>query len=110
MKQEVYKSDFVREFDNYNRSNHFSVAGRKALYDYLDEIDENYDLDVIALCCEYSEYESVSEFVKDYGFTDIDIKDYDDEQEEFEEAVKEHLRNNTTLIEIDDESFIIQCF
>ena len=108
MKQEIYKEQFVREFDEYNRSTNFSVRGREALYDYLEELEE-FELDVIAICCDYSEYKNVAEFVKDYGFSDIKREDYE-EEEEFEEAVKEHLRDNTIFMEIDEEAFIIQCF
>jgi hypothetical protein len=94
MKTTVSKNQFVQAFDDYGRGNNFSRAGREALYDYLDD-DENYELDVIAICCEFSEYENLAEFQKNYG---IEYETIDD------------IENKTMVIKIDDESFIIQQF
>lgn len=99
MKKTVDQSEFVKEFDEYNRSENFSVEGREALFDYLEQLEEDMDseieLDIIALCCEYSEYESLEEFNNDYGKeceTIDEISDY------------------TQVINIDDTRFIIQAF
>jgi len=54
MKMTINKYDFAREFHNMNRNN-FSKEALYILFDYFDEIDENFDLDVIAICCEYCE-------------------------------------------------------
>lgn len=54
MKMTINKYDFAREFHNIGRNN-FSKEALYILFDYLDEIDENYDLDVIAICCDYCE-------------------------------------------------------
>ncbi len=52
-------------FDEANRRENFSRQGRQALYDYLTEYEEDtgteIELDVISLCCEFTEYESVEE-------------------------------------------------
>ena len=81
------------------RPNNFSKAGLFALFDYLeqleDDIGEETELDVIALCCEYAEYDSLAEFREDYG------EDYNTMQD---------IEYHTTVIMIDDESFIIQQF
>ena len=99
MKTTVSKSEFVKAFDDYNRSDNFSRAGLEALYDYFEGYEEStgeeIELDVIAICCEYSEYENIKEFQDNYG----------DEYETIED-----IENNTTCINIDDESFIIQDF
>lgn len=95
MKQTISKSDFVQAFTDYNREGNFSRAGREALFDYLDEMDENYELDVIAICCEFSEYENMAEFQANYGTNYETIED---------------VENATTVIKIDDDSFIIQDF
>jgi len=48
----------------------WSRAGAYALAEYLqeleDDIGEEFELDVVALRCEYSEYPSAAEAVKDY--------------------------------------------
>ena len=99
MKQEISESEFIDAFDRMNRSNNFTVEGRRALYQYLEEFasdtGEEYTLDVIAICCEFSEYESLKEFQKDYG----------DEYESLED-----IENVTTVIRVDDETFIIIAF
>ena len=59
MKSAVSWYDFDDAF-SMNRSDSFSYHGRKALFEYLEQLEEDCDmeieLDVIALCCEYSEY------------------------------------------------------
>ena len=60
MKQTISKSQFKKAFYEYNRGDNFSPAGLAALYDYLTDLErdtgEEYELDVIALCCDFSEY------------------------------------------------------
>jgi hypothetical protein len=96
MKKTISKSEFCQAFVDSNRESNFSHAGREALYDYLEEVQPDFELDVIALCCEFAEYENLAEFQKDYDFDDYksirDVEDY------------------TTVIKIDVEAFIIQQF
>ena len=98
MKQSINEYDFLKAFKEC-RPNNFSRAGLFALYDYLEELyadtGEEIELDVIALCCEYAEYDSLAEFREDYG------EDYNTMQD---------IEYHTTVIMIDDESFIIQQF
>ena len=99
MKTTVNKSQFNDAFVNMNRESNFSYEGRNALFDYLEQLEENLgteiELDVIALCCEYSEYKDLAEFQADYG-------------EEYESI--EDIEQETMVIPIDDDSFIIQQF
>lgn len=95
-----------------DRKENFSIEGRRALFEYLEQLEddcgEEIEFDCVALCCEYSEYADIQEFIKafDNSLT-TKREDYDDE-EEYHEAVKEEIQDNTTLIDIDGESFIIQ--
>ena len=78
------------------RENTFTYDGKLALFNYLERLEEETDttieLDIIALCCEYTEYENLEELQKDYS----DIESIED------------LQNNTQVIEIpNSESFII---
>ena len=88
--------DFERAFKRFERDN-FSYDGLKALFEYLEEYEEDtgeeVELDVIALCCDYMEYDSLKEYNDDYGtkYSEIDT-----------------IQDDTTLIKIDDNSFIIQ--
>ena len=96
MKQTVNVYDFERAFKNFDRDN-FSYEGLKALFEYLEEYEdstgEELELDVIGLCCEYAEYDSLKEFNNDYGTKYSQI---------------EQVGDDTQLIQIDDNRFIIQ--
>ena len=54
--------DFANAFERKGRGDQFSRAGLRALFDYLEQSEEDLDmpleLDVIALCCEYAEVEA----------------------------------------------------
>ena len=81
MRQTVTEQSFVDAFVNMNREDNFSRLGRIALYDYFTELEEDcgieVELDVIAICCEYSEYADEDEVRKVYGLDeDEDIRDY----------------------------------
>ena len=109
MKQSINAYDFERAFVLADRKDQFSYDGLKALFEYLEDFEddtgEEIELDVIALCCDYSEYESALECAKDYPF-DIDEDLDEDEQEE---AALEYLRDHTSVIEFNT-GIIIQSF
>ena len=125
MKQSINAYDFERAFVLADRKDQFSYDGLKALFEYLedfeDDMGEEIELDVIALCCDYSEYDSALECAKDYPFDvpeDLDKSDYgnidqttfDNLQEEIrEEAALEYLRDHTSVIEFNT-GIIIQSF
>lgn len=92
---------FRREFKAYGRENQFSPRGLEALFNYLEELaDESgksIELDVVALCCDYYEYDSLEQLQADYSL-------------EHSEDV-EKLREHTTVIEIPNSlGIIIQQF
>lgn len=96
-------SDFVEEFKNYGREDQFSYEGKKALYDYLNDLSEDMgepiELDIIGICCDFTEYSNLEEFNNNYSYTiGEDIDDIED------------IRDYTTVIPIDSQSFIIQNF
>ena len=63
--------EFRRAFADYNRADQFSYEGLGALFDWLDEMSdgctEPYELDVIALCCEFTEYSDLEEIKQAYN-------------------------------------------
>lgn len=68
----MYNGDELRhEFQSYGRGEQFSRWGFDALYKYLDDLSEDMgediQLDVIALCCEWSEYDSIEEACDQYS-------------------------------------------
>ena len=98
MKQTITESQFIDAFKSWDTyKNQFSYDGLKALFEWFEEYEndtgEEMELDVVAICCEFTEYESLKEY----------NEDYDKEYEEIEA-----ISDDTTLIKIDDERFIIQ--
>jgi len=72
MKKTLSFYDFCDEWEKWeDRKNTFSYEGKKALFEYLEEYEEStgeeIELDIIALCCDYTEYESFEEFKADYS-------------------------------------------
>jgi hypothetical protein len=55
MKQTMTVSDFRDAFARADRKDQFSYAGLGLLFEYLEEVDPDYDLDVVALCCDFAE-------------------------------------------------------
>jgi hypothetical protein len=100
MKTTVTKHEFREAFNNMNRSDNFTYEGLGALFDYLEDYEEQTDtemeLDVIACCCEFTEYADIEEVAGEY---DLD-----------EDDPLEDLRNNTLVIEMDNGGIIIQCY
>lgn len=100
MKQTISFGQFQDAFYNMDRQNQFTYKGKKALFEFLEEYEDNTDeeieLDVIALCCEYVEYDSLEDFWLEY------------DKEDFPN--KEAIEWDTMFISIDDDSFIIQAF
>ena len=108
-------------FREYEREDHFSHEGFKALYDYLEEFsectEEDFKIDVIALCCDFTEYESWEEIYNDYSYSyNNKSKTFEELEEEGElDDFKEWVQDRTTVIECTDYKnnvvgIIIQCF
>jgi len=84
MKQTVNFSEFCDGFRDMNRNDNFSYDGKVALFEYLEELENDcgteIEFDVIALCCGYTEYESLEEFHKNYDkgtYPNLDtLRDY----------------------------------
>jgi hypothetical protein len=70
MKQTIYFSQFKQAFHDYGRGNNFSYDGLRALYDMLTEFEESkgeeMELDVIELCCDYTEFKDMEELQQSY--------------------------------------------
>lgn len=83
-------------FDDYGRSDNFSRLGRRKLAEYFEQLEEDLgqdiEVDVIAICCDYSEIE-IKDIKRETGCENL-----------------EDLQDNTTVIEVDDETIIYQNF
>ena len=99
MRRTVNVYDFRQAFVDYDRAENFSYAGLEALFEYLVSLEEDtgeeMELDVIGICCDFSEYENIKEFQENYGDEYQTIEDIEDQ---------------TTVIPVDGDRFIIQQF
>ena len=81
MKQNVTFDMFTDAFSD-ERKDTFTYEGKKALFDYLldyeDGTGEEVELDIIALCCEYTEYDDLKDLQSQYSDIDNleDLEDY----------------------------------
>jgi hypothetical protein len=94
MKELVQFSDFCDRFRSYERNENFSYDAKKLLFNYLEEyekdVGEEITLDIIGLCCEYSE-DALETVLEDYGL------------ETFEE-----LQENTWCVLVDENTVLYQ--
>ena len=97
MKQTVSLYDFRRAFDDRDRKTNFSYEALGLLFNHLEAYEEDtgeeMELDVIAICCDYSE-DTPDEIADNYG---IDLTDCEDEDTK-REVVIEYLNNNTMVV------------
>ena len=74
----ITEDQFISEFEAY--AHKFSREGLCAIYKWLEDMSEDdskpYELDAIAICCEFSEYVSLGAIQDNYG--DITLADLND--------------------------------
>lgn len=104
MKQTIGKNQFVEAFRVMGRQDQFTRPALEALFYALEQMEQDsgteMELDVIGLCCDFTEYGSPQEAAAEYG---EDIQDRD-------EAL-EWLNEHTWVIEIaDEDGIVIQVF
>jgi len=93
--QTINESQFIDAFRQAGRKDQFSYKALQALYEYYEELandtGEPFELDVIAICCDWAEFKDIEEFKESYG-------------EEYESL--DDIRDATHAIELDDGSFL----
>lgn len=91
--QEITSGSDLREaFRQYGRSDQFSYAGYCKLFDLLDSYETDLEIDVIAICCDFSE-EPLADVLKNYNL------------DSFQE-----LCDNTLAMMVDNETVIYQAY
>jgi len=90
--QTVNHSEFQDAFKAM-RPDQFSYAALCVMFDYFDEF-ENYHLDVIAICCEWEEFDSIEDVALAYD----DVHCIED------------LYEMTLVLEMDNGSLVVQLF
>jgi len=102
MKTIIGFCDFTDAFARLGRESQFSYEAKQALFEYLEELEEStgeeIELDVISICCEYTEYESLKDFQNDHSIVENDYNNLD------------KIREETEVIELPGGGFIVRDF
>lgn len=108
MKQTINQSDFHDAFIRMDRKENFSREARELLFDYFEEVDEDMELDVIAICCEYYENDAET-IIQDYGLQEeVDGMDLDEDGKN--DFVRDYLNDNTFLVGETPSGFVYVAF
>lgn len=93
---------------------YYTFEGLESLLDYYDEIDENMELDCIAICCDCTEYGegaacSFDDLINEYGYK------YPVEENEFDndlyiDSLVERLEDETTVLHVANGNYIVFTF
>lgn len=105
----VTLGEFKRQFTEHGKENHFSEYGKEALYYDLNKWVEEYILDILDLCVNYTEYENWQAY-KDKHEENATTIEKEVESTEINLLLAE-LDQYTEVIKIDGEcGFIIRNF
>lgn len=110
-------SDLREKFRAYGRLDTFSSQAFEWLWDYLCEYEDAsgtpLEIDVIGLCCDFSEedYESIVS-----SYPDITLPDREDYEnvgaydEDYREAIIDYLNDHTVVLGYDEDSVLFAAF
>lgn len=110
MVQTITFSSFCDAFHAHDRYDSFSYKALRVIFDYLEQYEEDtaekIELDVVAICCDYTvgKWENIA---KEYNI------ELDPEEDSVDQActVLEYLQDNTIFLgEADDGTFVYQQF
>lgn len=89
MKRTINEYEFLRTFEEWTANDRNTQFSREALieiFDILTEWEEGtgeeLELDVVSICCSFTEYDNLREAAAQY---DIDLNDYQDDDDLFDE-------------------------
>ena len=112
--KQINKYEMIEAFRRYEgrlktseTHGNFTEEAVEELFDYYDGLDGNkdrphYELDVISICCEWTQYDDIDEVKETYLDTKQETYDSDD--------VFEYLEDNTYHIVLDDDSILVREF
>ena len=88
-----HASEFRDAFRQANRQDQFSYEALNMLYEYFEDIDPDMELDVIAICCDYTE-DTPEGIANNYWSVD----DLTQDEEDLRDQVREYLEANTSIV------------
>lgn len=120
MKKTIDVYDMKEAFEAAGRD-YYTYEGLEMLLGFYNEIDENAELDVIAICCDCTEYGegaacSLSDLIDDYGYKypvaewmqDTGADEYD--ENEYIAALADELENHTIVFHVCNGNYIVFTF
>ena len=109
MKTTITESRFRNAFHQMGRGKQFSYEALNALFEYYEEVEsggEESELDVIGICCEWAEYDSIAALKENYSsFLSDQIIEGDPEDVE---GILEGTKDNDIISAIQDVTEIIE--
>jgi len=107
MKITLTESEFINRFLAI-RGN-FSREALAALFEHFTDLEsvseQEIEFDAIAICCDWTEYDSVLEAAESYGFK---AKDSEDERADMSERdALEFLQDNTTVLDLGTNGVVV---
>jgi hypothetical protein len=93
MYQTINFGGFCDAFRALGREDQFSYEAKRMLFDHLEDVDPDHELDVIALCCAYAEEE------------ELDVR----RNYSIEGDVLEWLQDNTIVLGVTQAGSVVYC-
>ena len=97
MYQSINEYDFRRAFEDMGRRDQFSYEALNLIFDYFENIEgetgEQIKLDVIAICCDYSE-DTYDNIASNYSIEDLEDLSIEDRKQ----AIEDFLNDRTILL------------
>jgi hypothetical protein len=93
MYQTINFGGFCDAFRALGREDQFTYEAKRMLFDHLEEVDPDHELDVIALCCAYAEEE------------ELDVR----QNYSIEGDVLDWLQENTIVLGVTQAGSVVYC-
>lgn len=87
----THASQFADQFHKVGRGSQFSYDALRMLFNWLEDVQPDYELDVIAICCEFAE-STVDELLDSYNIP------LDEENEDVEAQVIQYLVDECVFV------------
>ena len=115
--EKISSSELFHTACRMDRGHNFGYAGWNAIGDYLEQLSEDLgedvEVDIIAICCEYSSADDVEDFFeqlgREMGYNDREEWDCMGTGEKLE-AVQDYLQENTSVVVCEENLIIWQAF
>lgn len=98
MVQTITFQDFVDAFRARGRQEQFSYEALRLIFDWYEENDPEYNLDIIDICCTWTEMETLECMAQYPNIKSVIEFDGDFDDEEQDAFVQDYLEDRTTYL------------